>query len=53
MPQLNPAPWFLTFVLVWVTLVMFFSKIINTNSHLSTPQYKKLPNNHYWTWPWP
>ncbi|YP_002332275.1 ATP synthase F0 subunit 8 (mitochondrion) [Podarcis muralis] len=53
MPQLNPAPWFMMFVLVWITLIMFFSKIINTNSYFLNPQHKKQPNNFYWTWPWP
>ncbi|CAI5799481.1 Hypothetical predicted protein, partial (mitochondrion) [Podarcis lilfordi] len=52
MPQLNPAPWFMMFVLVWTTLIMFFTKIINTSPRLSTQQYKKQSNNHYWTWPW-
>nr|YP_009730942.1 ATP synthase F0 subunit 8 [Darevskia rudis]QBA55839.1 ATP synthase F0 subunit 8 [Darevskia rudis] len=52
MPQLNPNPWFLVFLLVWLTLIVLSTKILNSNTHLSTPHYNKQSSNHLWTWPW-
>ncbi|YP_008239331.1 ATP synthase F0 subunit 8 (mitochondrion) [Lacerta agilis] len=52
MPQLNPTPWFMVFILIWVFLIMFFTKTLNNNPPLSTSQYYKQPSNHHWIWPW-
>nr|YP_009730877.1 ATP synthase F0 subunit 8 [Darevskia armeniaca]YP_009730890.1 ATP synthase F0 subunit 8 [Darevskia dahli]YP_009730903.1 ATP synthase F0 subunit 8 [Darevskia mixta]QBA55774.1 ATP synthase F0 subunit 8 [Darevskia armeniaca]QBA55787.1 ATP synthase F0 subunit 8 [Darevskia dahli]QBA55800.1 ATP synthase F0 subunit 8 [Darevskia mixta] len=52
MPQLNPNPWFLIFLLAWLTLIMLFTKTLNNTPHLSTPHYNKQLNKHFWTWPW-
>nr|YP_009254159.1 ATP synthase F0 subunit 8 [Takydromus amurensis]ANC62845.1 ATP synthase F0 subunit 8 [Takydromus amurensis] len=52
MPQLNPAPWFLVFLLTWLSLFLLSTKILNNKPKLSTsPNFKQL-NNTYWTWPW-
>nr|APZ82944.1 ATP synthase F0 subunit 8 [Darevskia unisexualis] len=52
MPQLNPNPWFLIFLLAWLTLIMLFTKTLNNNPHLPTPHYIKQLYKHLWTWPW-
>nr|YP_009730916.1 ATP synthase F0 subunit 8 [Darevskia parvula]QBA55813.1 ATP synthase F0 subunit 8 [Darevskia parvula] len=52
MPQLNPNPWFLVFLLTWLTLIMLFTKTLNGNMYLSTPHHSKQPNKYPWTWPW-
>nr|YP_010507361.1 ATP synthase F0 subunit 8 [Takydromus sylvaticus]AFP97620.1 ATP synthase F0 subunit 8 [Takydromus sylvaticus]UXG18840.1 ATP synthase F0 subunit 8 [Takydromus sylvaticus] len=53
MPQLNPAPWFLIFLLTWLTLLLLSMKILNNKPKPSTPKYSKQLINMYWTWPWP
>nr|YP_010837650.1 ATP synthase F0 subunit 8 [Takydromus intermedius]WGC93615.1 ATP synthase F0 subunit 8 [Takydromus intermedius] len=52
MPQLNPTPWFLVFLLTWLALFLLSMKILNNKPKPSTPQYSEQLNNMYWTWPW-
>nr|YP_006883515.1 ATP synthase F0 subunit 8 [Takydromus wolteri]AFN87681.1 ATPase 8 [Takydromus wolteri] len=52
MPQLNPAPWFLVLLLVWFSLFILSTKIMQNQSKLSTPQHSKQLYYLHWTWPW-
>nr|YP_008757993.1 ATP synthase F0 subunit 8 [Takydromus sexlineatus]AGW31750.1 ATP synthase F0 subunit 8 [Takydromus sexlineatus] len=52
MPQLNPNPWFMIFLLTWMTLLTTTMKILNSNPKLTTPQYTKQLSNSNWIWPW-
>nr|QOD97566.1 ATP synthase F0 subunit 8 [Anhinga anhinga] len=54
MPQLNPAPWFLTFLMTWLTLTLLMQpkllSLVTTN-----PPLNKMPTANKatsWTWPW-
>nr|BCO16546.1 ATPase subunit 8 [Nephrurus amyae] len=52
MPQLNPNPWFLTFLFSWGTLILLMTpKLLNTQpqKEMNFP-YTHLPKP--WTWPW-
>nr|BBA31828.1 ATPase subunit 8 [Takydromus tachydromoides] len=53
MPQLNPAPWFLAFLLAWFTMFIMSTKILNSKPKLLTTPYLEQLNNPNWTWPWP
>nr|QHN51339.1 ATP synthase F0 subunit 8 [Zootoca vivipara] len=52
MPQLNPAPWFLIFMLIWTTTICLMTKILNIYPRPQIPQYIKKTYNYHWTWPW-
>nr|YP_009113967.1 ATP synthase F0 subunit 8 [Pelusios castaneus]AGL45236.1 ATP synthase F0 subunit 8 [Pelusios castaneus] len=53
MPQLNPYPWFSTFLTSWLILIILLLKI---KSHVSNnpPTNKKntLTTPSPWIWPW-
>nr|AEY77578.1 ATPase8 [Barisia ciliaris] len=55
MPQLNPGPWLMTFLMAWFTyMAIFFMKVQSAplqNSPTSPIQTKQKTNE--WTWPWP
>nr|YP_010234415.1 ATP synthase F0 subunit 8 [Mesalina olivieri]QTA72568.1 ATP synthase F0 subunit 8 [Mesalina olivieri] len=53
MPQLNPAPWFLIFMLIWLMLFILLTKVLKTPTNSSPLQPTHKPNNYFWTWPWP
>nr|YP_089581.1 ATP synthase F0 subunit 8 [Ichthyophis glutinosus]AAS13709.1 ATP synthase F0 subunit 8 [Ichthyophis glutinosus] len=53
MPQLNPSPWFLIFLLSWAILTMII--MVKTMKHqpinnILTKTKTKFPSP--WTWPW-
>nr|YP_009370113.1 ATP synthase F0 subunit 8 [Bavayia robusta]BAX39020.1 ATP synthase F0 subunit 8 [Bavayia robusta] len=53
MPQLNPAPWFLTFLTAWtILLILLAPKLLK----MHFPTEPKLDTNtkphQPWTWPW-
>nr|YP_010234493.1 ATP synthase F0 subunit 8 [Algyroides nigropunctatus]QTA72672.1 ATP synthase F0 subunit 8 [Algyroides nigropunctatus] len=52
MPQLNPAPWLLIFLLVWITLMLMLLKTLNSKPNPTIPTYYKQPSYPHWTWPW-
>nr|YP_009231533.1 ATP synthase F0 subunit 8 [Plestiodon chinensis]ALY11249.1 ATP synthase F0 subunit 8 [Plestiodon chinensis] len=54
MPQLNPAPWFLTLLLAWTLILLIFKTKILSSASYSTPTPKD-PSTHHttpWNWPW-
>nr|YP_009180443.1 ATP synthase F0 subunit 8 [Lacerta bilineata] len=51
MPQLNPAPWFMILILIWMLLIMLLTKILNNKPPLNTSQYWKQSDEAHWTWP--
>nr|WEV87625.1 ATP synthase F0 subunit 8 [Correlophus ciliatus] len=53
MPQLNPAPWFLTLLTAWVILMfMLIPKLLKTHLLTSPEQDSDTKTNRPWTWPW-
>nr|QWE37076.1 ATP synthase F0 subunit 8 [Atherina boyeri] len=54
MPQLNPAPWFLTLAFAWVIFIAFvFPKILSyTYPHKPASQNTQKSKTASWTWPW-
>nr|YP_010977665.1 ATP synthase F0 subunit 8 [Goniurosaurus bawanglingensis]WOA02151.1 ATP synthase F0 subunit 8 [Goniurosaurus bawanglingensis] len=53
MPQLNPAPWFMTFLLTWVILLLLMKPKLLQTKYLKTPDTTKANfKNMMWTWPW-
>nr|BCO16611.1 ATPase subunit 8 [Lucasium damaeum] len=53
MPQLNPAPWFTTFLISWAILLILLTPKLSSNAMPHPPQ----PNTDSlttmpWTWPW-
>nr|AEY77567.1 ATPase8 [Elgaria kingii] len=57
MPQLNPGPWFMTFLLAWLTYMTIFLLKTQTTSILNTPTPSPSPSaklkTNTWIWPWP
>nr|BCO16559.1 ATPase subunit 8 [Diplodactylus vittatus] len=53
MPQLNPAPWFFTFLISWMILIILLTPKLSTTHLLAQPKLKLAaqPANP-WTWPW-
>nr|QWX20938.1 ATP subunit 8 [Apogonichthyoides taeniatus] len=54
MPQLNPAPWFMTLVFTWlVFLTIIPPKILAHNfPNDPTPQAAQKPKTGSWGWTW-
>nr|BBH37270.1 ATPase subunit 8 [Trimma okinawae] len=55
MPQLNPAPWFETFMISWLTLLMIVIPLIMTMTESAPPESQptqSLPVKKNWSWPW-
>nr|YP_010234467.1 ATP synthase F0 subunit 8 [Pedioplanis laticeps]QTA72633.1 ATP synthase F0 subunit 8 [Pedioplanis laticeps] len=53
MPQLNPSPWFLVYLLAWLTFILLLNKTLKTYPKFSTLQHNQNLLHHAWTWPWP
>nr|YP_010234389.1 ATP synthase F0 subunit 8 [Acanthodactylus boskianus]QTA72542.1 ATP synthase F0 subunit 8 [Acanthodactylus boskianus] len=53
MPQLNPAPWFYILILVWLTLIMLFTKVLSNKTTTLPTQYQLISHSNFWHWPWP
>nr|AEY77632.1 ATPase8 [Barisia rudicollis] len=55
MPQLNPGPWLMTFLMTWLAyMAIFLVKTQSTplqNSPIPSIQTKQKTSE--WTWPWP
>nr|BAX77940.1 ATPase subunit 8 [Homonota fasciata] len=53
MPQLNPAPWFITLLTLWAILLV----LKQPTTHLCTPTSAQTntcaPRHTPWIWPWP
>nr|YP_009312325.1 ATP synthase F0 subunit 8 [Garra poecilura]BAV71800.1 ATPase subunit 8 [Garra poecilura] len=54
MPQLNPNPWLMIFVLSWLTLlILTLTKIMNyTTPNEPTLMNTKKHKTEPWNWPW-
>nr|YP_010234376.1 ATP synthase F0 subunit 8 [Gallotia atlantica]QTA72529.1 ATP synthase F0 subunit 8 [Gallotia atlantica] len=53
MPQLNPTPWFLIFVLTWTTLlIIMLPKILNLFPTTQATYNQKNNFTTNWNWPW-
>nr|AGN71332.1 ATP synthase F0 subunit 8 [Limnodynastes salmini] len=54
MPQLNPSPWFLIFLLTWVIFIMISVTKVSKHYSPNFPTPKPYKNTTLtWTWPWP
>nr|YP_009092654.1 ATP synthase F0 subunit 8 [Eremias multiocellata]AIR12491.1 ATP synthase F0 subunit 8 [Eremias multiocellata] len=53
MPQLNPSPWFMIFLLIWMTFFILLTKVLKTHPKPTLTQYHHQPYTDLWTWPWP
>nr|BCO16429.1 ATP synthase F0 subunit 8 [Cyrtodactylus louisiadensis] len=53
MPQLNPAPWFMTLITAW-TIIAILMMLTLTNLHHTAPPYiaEKQTNTPHWPWTW-
>nr|YP_009059857.1 ATP synthase F0 subunit 8 [Cyclopsetta fimbriata]BAP58942.1 ATPase subunit 8 [Cyclopsetta fimbriata] len=54
MPQLDPAPWFLTLVFSWVVfLTIIPAKVLgHTFPNEPSPQATQETKTQPWAWPW-
>nr|YP_008816340.1 ATP synthase F0 subunit 8 [Babina subaspera]BAO04476.1 ATPase subunit 8 [Babina subaspera] len=53
MPQLNPVPWLIYFLLTWLILLFLAPQKILSNTNPNEPGSKNLKTTNYmWTWPW-
>nr|YP_086845.1 ATP synthase F0 subunit 8 [Rhineura floridana]AAT08494.1 ATP synthase F0 subunit 8 [Rhineura floridana] len=54
MPQLNPAPWLLIFLLTWTTLITIFLPKTFTLTQTTNPSTTSIDMDikQPWTWPW-
>nr|UFK27569.1 ATP synthase F0 subunit 8 [Elanus caeruleus] len=54
MPQLNPAPWFFTMLLSWLTFTLIIQPKLLHLIPINTPSNKPAPTtvNPSWNWPW-
>nr|QUQ05570.1 ATP synthase F0 subunit 8 [Loxopholis percarinatum]QUQ05596.1 ATP synthase F0 subunit 8 [Loxopholis percarinatum] len=51
MPQLNPSPWMLIFILVWMALLVYTLKMPQKDPNTPPmPRQTKKPTSH-WQWP--
>nr|YP_010262430.1 ATP synthase F0 subunit 8 [Eremias nikolskii]UIX22835.1 ATP synthase F0 subunit 8 [Eremias nikolskii] len=53
MPQLNPSPWFMIFLLIWTTFFILLTKVLKTDPCPAPTQHHHQPHTDLWTWPWP
>nr|YP_010328320.1 ATP synthase F0 subunit 8 [Eremias szczerbaki]UJH19950.1 ATP synthase F0 subunit 8 [Eremias szczerbaki] len=52
MPQLNPSPWFMIFLLFWMTFFILLTKVLKMHPNPApTPLHYQSCTN-LWTWPW-
>nr|QUQ05583.1 ATP synthase F0 subunit 8 [Loxopholis percarinatum] len=51
MPQLNPSPWMLVFILVWMALFVYTMKMFQKDPN--TPPTPHQTNKHTSRWQWP
>nr|BAD20555.1 ATPase 8 [Buergeria buergeri] len=53
MPQLNPDPWFITFILAWTILLSLAPMKILSYTELTEPSTKSIKTSPLpWIWPW-
>nr|YP_009003591.1 ATP synthase F0 subunit 8 [Potomotyphlus kaupii]AGZ19085.1 ATP synthase F0 subunit 8 [Potomotyphlus kaupii] len=54
MPQLNPAPWFWTLIIIWSALLIMWTKLTNyeTTNPINPNHHQIFPPNNPWAWPW-
>nr|YP_009400157.1 ATP synthase F0 subunit 8 [Gekko hokouensis]AMW90873.1 ATP synthase F0 subunit 8 [Gekko hokouensis] len=53
MPQLNPAPWLLTFILVWVIILSLLKLMATLQNPMLPTKYTPHHQPTTWTWTWP
>nr|YP_010411473.1 ATP synthase F0 subunit 8 [Eremias scripta]URN73145.1 ATP synthase F0 subunit 8 [Eremias scripta]URN73158.1 ATP synthase F0 subunit 8 [Eremias scripta] len=53
MPQLNPSPWFMIFLLIWIVFIMMLTKVLKAHPNLALTQHHHKSYTNLWTWPWP
>nr|AMR36548.1 ATP synthase F0 subunit 8 [Eremias grammica] len=52
MPQLNPSPWFMVFMLIWTTFFIQLTKVLKTYPNLTPMPHHHEHHKNLWTWPW-
>nr|BCO16598.1 ATPase subunit 8 [Goniurosaurus splendens] len=53
MPQLNPAPWFMTLLVTWLILLMMIKPTMMHTQHPNEPMSNKPCDMSFtWFWPW-
>nr|YP_010485148.1 ATP synthase F0 subunit 8 [Hemidactylus ulii]UVW80929.1 ATP synthase F0 subunit 8 [Hemidactylus ulii] len=51
MPQLHPAPWFMTLMTAWLIALLIMKPTLMRTKHTSTPPQQPSPQPKD-TWPW-
>nr|YP_097106.1 ATP synthase F0 subunit 8 [Batrachoseps wrighti]AAU20543.1 ATP synthase F0 subunit 8 [Batrachoseps wrighti]ABX46738.1 ATPase subunit 8 [Batrachoseps wrighti] len=54
MPQLNPNPWLLFFIVSWLVYLTILTPKMNNLKMLNEPTMKNINMNmtQHWNWPW-
>nr|BAH70412.1 ATPase subunit8 [Anolis cybotes] len=54
MPQLNPSPWLMIFLMTWTMFLLFFLNKTTKYAYQNTPLMKKMKETttRSWNWPW-
>nr|YP_010364879.1 ATP synthase F0 subunit 8 [Rhacophorus chenfui]QTV20827.1 ATP synthase F0 subunit 8 [Rhacophorus chenfui] len=53
MPQLIPEPWFFTFLVLWLIILLVSPTKILNHLNLNKPHLKITKTSYNsWTWPW-
>nr|YP_009093617.1 ATP synthase F0 subunit 8 [Eremias vermiculata]AIS20780.1 ATP synthase F0 subunit 8 [Eremias vermiculata]AKQ77765.1 ATPase subunit 8 [Eremias vermiculata]QCF45865.1 ATPase subunit 8 [Eremias vermiculata] len=52
MPQLNPSPWFMIFLLIWATFIIMLTKVLKMYPNLVPAQEHHKSYINLWVWPW-
>nr|YP_010568113.1 ATP synthase F0 subunit 8 [Chalcorana labialis]UZC57507.1 ATP synthase F0 subunit 8 [Chalcorana labialis] len=53
MPQLNPDPWFLYFLLTWFIFIFILPQKVLSHFNLTKFNPKFMKTTYFsWTWPW-
>nr|BBD20516.1 ATP synthase F0 subunit 8 [Cyrtodactylus tigroides] len=53
MPQLNPAPWFMTLVMTWTILALVMKLTLTNIPNTQQPhQTNKPTTTPHWPWTW-
>nr|UXX18171.1 ATP synthase F0 subunit 8 [Aspidoscelis tesselatus]UXX18275.1 ATP synthase F0 subunit 8 [Aspidoscelis tesselatus]UXX18288.1 ATP synthase F0 subunit 8 [Aspidoscelis tesselatus] len=52
MPQLNPASWFIVFLVVWLALMLYNTKTVKFQQpNMPTTHQTQNKNPAHWQWP--
>nr|YP_010485122.1 ATP synthase F0 subunit 8 [Hemidactylus farasani]UVW80903.1 ATP synthase F0 subunit 8 [Hemidactylus farasani] len=53
MPQLHPAPWFMTLLTAWLIILFMMKPTLMHMNHISQPPHQPGPQSkNSWPWTW-